>query len=133
MEVAQGEKTMTFTSPLTGRISMQNKEILEARTSLSSDPYFAGWILEIIPEHIGEEIKSLSLAEQVEQWLKNEISRFRDFIAHQQTQLAYAHNGITMFDGGIPINGVLQNADKKIWSEFEQQFLATEPKNEIVQ
>jgi glycine cleavage system H protein len=121
MTISQGERTMTFTAPLTGKVVEINESIQETPGILNTDPYIAGWVAVIEPENLGSEIKSFTLADEAAQWLRQEISRFREFINIRSPQLALA--GRTMLDGGVPLTGTLKDAPDSDWKAFEEEFL----------
>jgi len=60
-------------SPLTGRIVALNKEVLEKPQLMNEDPYGAGWLIEIQPVKVNEEIPKLLHGEKAVEWLKKEI------------------------------------------------------------
>jgi glycine cleavage system H protein len=124
LAIRQGNRTLSITSPVTGRIVEVNQEVRKAPSLLNNDPYVNGWVAVVEPENISIELKALSVADETAKWLKREISRFRDFIREHTPQSAYAQAGITMADGGVPMSGVLKSSDEHTWKAFEKDFLS---------
>jgi len=122
--LAHGGRTLSITAPISGRILHVNEDLLHAPELIRKDPYVSGWLLEIIPDNVGPELKSLSIADEAAQWLRQEIARFRDFVQAQISTGAPMPAGATLLDGGVPLNGVLEQFNEKTWQAFEQEFLA---------
>jgi glycine cleavage system H protein len=120
LTIVQNGRELTVTSPISGRVLEVNEQLLHAPELLRQDPYLAGWVARIEPENLGTELKTLNLAEEAANWLKQEVARFRDFITVRTPQLA---TGTTMLDGGVPMIGALQGAEENVWRDFEQEFL----------
>lgn len=120
LTIRQNGRELTIASPISGRVLEVNDQLLQTPELLRQDPYLAGWVARIEPESLGTELKTLNLAEEAANWLRNEVARFRDFITARTPQLA---TGTTMLDGGVPMTGVLQGAKEDVWRDFEQEFL----------
>jgi glycine cleavage system H protein len=122
--VGQGDRKLTFRSPVTGKVTVINETITNSKDKLSSDPYLGGWILSIEPKNLSTELKVLAIADEATRWLKNELGRFRDFVMSLKPQGNVAFANATLLDGGIPAKGILQQMDAKSWELFEKQFLS---------
>ena len=123
----KGNRVLTIPSPISGTISELNETVLTHPQAINRDPYLAGWIAMIEPNNISTELKLMSVADEATQWLRNEISRFRNFIKDQAVKMLgeeqYATVGVTLLDGGFPMTGVLEKTDDATWKAFEQNFL----------
>jgi glycine cleavage system H lipoate-binding protein len=119
----QGERVISVAAPVTGKIVEVNEDILEHPELLKSDPYITGWIAKVVPEKLNSELPMLRIADEASKWMRHEVSRFRDFINQHTQQFAFAHAGVTMADGGVPMEDVLEKADEKAWHAFEEEFL----------
>lgn len=124
LAIRQGNRTLSIASPVSGRIVEVNQEVRKSPALINSDPYVNGWVAVVEPEDIAADLKAFSVADETAKWLKREISRFRDFIRENTSQSAYAHAGVTMADGGVPMTGVLKSADEHTWKSFEKDFLS---------
>jgi len=121
-KIRQGERTLTFLSPVSGKIAKINPIIFESPQTILKDPYLNGWIIMIEPEDIASEVKNLLIGSEASKWLKNEIRRFREFISKEAPKFSPALE-LTLADGGLVIKGVLQNVDAKTWEKFEKEFI----------
>jgi hypothetical protein len=63
------------------------------------------------------------MAEKYGEWLKNEFSRLRDFLAHamMKTEPAYAY--VVLQDGGEVADNVLENLGPEVWEDFQTEFI----------
>ncbi len=128
--VRQGDRTMSFRSPVSGKVVAFNEEISKSPAMLKREPYKAGWVAVIEPANLDKEIKLLSIGNEAAQWLKDEIKRFRNFITAQANAFSMtgspAPAGVTLMDGGTPVDGVMERSSKDAWKNFEDDFLANE-------
>lgn len=121
--VTQNGKTISLPAPISGTVVDVNPILERLPKFLSHDPYVEGWLVAIEPLRLTDELPMLRIADDAAQWIKAEVNRFRDFIFNQSPQYQTALSGATMLDGGVPIHGVLEQADGKLWSAFQQEFL----------
>jgi glycine cleavage system H lipoate-binding protein len=126
LTVQHGSRLLKIPAPITGTIMRVNESLLASPNMLHQDPYIAGWVAVIAPKNISVELRLLSIADEAAKWLRKEVSRFRDFIKDQAQAGIPAPVGVTMLDGGAPLNGVLENCNEKTWSAFQKEFLKAE-------
>jgi glycine cleavage system H lipoate-binding protein len=118
--IKQGKRQAEFRSPVDGVIDSVNEELLSKPESMRKNPYEAGWIYSIKPTNITENIKSLRIADDAASWIKNEISRFKNFLSEEIIEDKYL--GKTMADGGIPVTGVMEHMDDMSWMKMQEHF-----------
>jgi len=121
--IRQGGRTLTIPSPLSGKIVGVNSELKTSSATLHADPYVSGWVAIIEPNSLASELKLMKIAEDAAQWLKKEISRFRNFIMDSSSRNELAPAGATLLDGGLPLSGVLEHTDPRTWEAFQKEFL----------
>ncbi len=121
--IRQGGRSLAVPSPLSGKVVQVNPELKSSSTTIHKDPYVSGWVAIVEPNNLGSELKLMKIAEDAAQWLRKEIGRFRNFIMDSARQSELAPAGATLLDGGLPLAGVLQNADPRTWEEFQKEFL----------
>lgn len=121
MTFQQGNRILSCTAPVSGKIVQVNDALVQSPAILQADPYVAGWVAIVEPQDLGDEIKGFAIADEAAQWLRKEVSRFREFISTRNPEAALA--GATMLDGGMPVTGALQEAGDADWKAFEEQFL----------
>ncbi len=126
--IKQDGKEMWFRAPISGKVVAFNDELTHSPGVVRKEPYKSGWIMLIEPTDLAGEIKQLSIGKEAALWLKDEIRRFRNFIT-AQTEIhapagAPAHAGMTLMDGGTPVDDVMEHSPQEIWQKFETDFLA---------
>ncbi len=119
--IQQGKRQAIFTSPVDGVIDSYNKEISNDPMALKNDPYEKGWIYSVKPTNLNDNIKFLSVAEEAKNWLKNEIQRFKEFIAEQFVNDKMI--GKSLADGGVPVDGIMEHMDDFSWMKLQDEFL----------
>jgi glycine cleavage system H lipoate-binding protein len=126
--IIQGGKKLAFASPISGIVHEVNTSLLKAPSLMKNDPYIDGWIAIVEPHNIASELKMMKVADEAAEWLRSEMHRFRDFITVSigEQQGTFSPVGVTMHDGGIPMQGALERGDHKTWKSFEQSFLKPE-------
>ncbi len=126
LTVAHGNRVLSIPAPISGKVLTVNESLLASPQMLHQDPYVAGWVAVIVPKDISMELRMLAIADDAEKWLRKEVSRFRDFIK-EQTQIGVPiPAGVTMLDGGAPLNGVLEQFNENTWNAFQKEFLKAE-------
>ncbi|HQT91050.1 MAG TPA: hypothetical protein PL001_03380, partial [Candidatus Kryptobacter bacterium] len=126
--VRQGGKEMSFRAPISGKVVAFNDDLSHSPGVVRKEPYKGGWVTLVEPTNLAGEIKQLSIGNEAALWLKDEIKRFRNFITAQSEALGAAGTpslaGVTLMDGGIPVNDVMEHSPQEIWQKFENDFLA---------
>jgi glycine cleavage system H lipoate-binding protein len=126
LHVRNGNRMLSIPSPITGKVLTVNESLLASPNRLHQDPYVAGWVAVVAPKNISTELRFLAIADEAAKWLRKEVARFRDFIKAQSQLGVPAPAGVTMLDGGAPLNGVLEQFNENTWNAFQEEFLKTE-------
>ncbi|MEO0276091.1 MAG: hypothetical protein ABIM60_04865 [candidate division WOR-3 bacterium] len=119
--VYQNNKKLTFYSPIDGKISEINKEIVENPDLLKNSLYEKGWILKITPFDLQNVIIESNIDKNTYKWLLREVERLEDFLGYHNIYNKPAF--LTLQDGKIKIEGLLENFDDFAWMDFEEKFL----------
>ncbi len=126
--IKQNGKEMSFRAPISGKVVAFNEDLTHSPGAVRKEPYKGGWILLVEPTNLAADIKQLSIGNEAALWLKDEIKRFRNFITSQAEALAAAGSpapaGVTLMDGGTPVNDVMEHSPQEVWLKFETDFLA---------
>ncbi len=132
--VRQGGKEMSFRAPISGKVVAFNDGLSHSPGVVRKEPYKGGWVTLVEPTNLAGEIKQLSIGNEAALWLKDEIKRFRNFITAQSEALGAAGTpslaGVTLMDGGIPVNDVMEHSPQEVWQKFENDFLAASNGNQ---
>jgi glycine cleavage system H lipoate-binding protein len=126
MTVRHGNRTLSIAAPISGQVLTVNESLLASPDHLHQDPYIAGWVAVMVPKNISSDLHFLTIADDAATWLKKEVNRFRDFIKSQSQIGVPVPAGATMLDGGVPLNGVLEQFNENTWNAFQNEFLKGE-------
>lgn len=115
---AAAGRQLPVASPLTGRTLEVNRELLRSPGLAAQDPYQRGWLVRIAPADPAE--VSAHEVEKPGVWLREQWAELRDFAARRRPDTAAA----LLQDGGMPVEGILQQFDAAAWEEFAARFTA---------
>jgi len=122
-EIHQNGKRLKITSPISGDIQSVNTMLKENSSVINEDPYGKGWVYKIKPDRWVEETKSYFLAEEASEWVKNELTRFKDFVAMSVKKYSPDSAMLIMQEGGELTDHPLSEMPKEVWTDFQKQFL----------
>jgi len=104
-------RRMEIRSPLSGTVSAVRPE--------GADEGEDGWLVSLAPTRMGREFRALLVAEEAVVWLREEFTRFREFLVD-----GLRISPATLPDGGLPAAGALAFLPEETTTEFEAEFLA---------
>jgi glycine cleavage system H lipoate-binding protein len=107
---------INFRSPVSGTIKAINTLLFNKTVK---DAYGKDWGLLIEKSGNGENLMS---GHQAQNWLKKEMTKLKDFLA--ESSFAPEAVGVTMYDGGNIVEGILSSLSTKVIPDFEEQFLS---------
>ncbi|MEZ5083624.1 MAG: hypothetical protein R2750_09260 [Bacteroidales bacterium] len=122
-EINQDGKNLKIVSPLSGKIEKANLQLVESTEVLQNDPYNEGWIYHIRPSNWVGETKSYYLADNARAWIKEEINRFKDFLAVTLNKHSPDPTLVAFQEGGELRSHLLSELDMEIWEDFQKEFL----------
>jgi CheY-like chemotaxis protein len=76
VRVLRGSRSLTFASPVTGRIATINDRALGDPLRVARKPYEWGWLCGVEPERIGDELRDLRIGAEAVDWYQSEIDRY---------------------------------------------------------
>jgi glycine cleavage system H lipoate-binding protein len=117
-----GPRTLTVPAPLSGTVTAVNLDLLKQLPTLKMDALNAEWVVDLEPSHLADELGQLSVAARATDWLETELLRLNEFLSGQIRRPAAV--GVTLPDGGEPVEGLLQELDDGGWQDFQQEFLS---------
>lgn len=121
LEVLTNSSRVKIYSPISGIIHSTNQKIIENPDLVRENPYRENWFFEIEPEDFKSNIESLKIGKEVVNWMKAEVTRFKDLLAHLSPKPSLV--GATLYDGGNIVEGVAKLLDDSSLSRFEEEFL----------
>jgi glycine cleavage system H protein len=122
-EIDQKGKHLRIFSPISGKILYTNPLLHESPSILNEDPYGQGWICTIQPTNWVEETNACYLSEEAIKWSKEELERFKDFLALSMVKYSTEPSNIILQDGGEIGDHALSDMPGEIWRDFQNEFL----------
>ena len=117
--VKQGNKSITFNSPVTGKVSQVNSLLKDNPSALDITPYEKNWVCALDTENIDDEIKGMNIGKSAVSFYQEDIEKFRNLV--KDLIKSEKKEGEFIEDGQIYIGHLekLTNLDwQKIISEF---------------
>ncbi len=114
-----GSKKVVFRSPVSGQVILQNTNLLGKRIG---DPFNEDWGVIIKTQDFQRYSKKLRINEEVIEWMKGELIRFKNYLEERLSNPKLA--GVTMFDGGHIVEGVVSHLDSESIEIYEKEFLS---------
>lgn len=133
-KVRKGEKIFTIVregkqleiySPVSGYIRNYNEELLENPEKLNTSPYSDGWVYQIEPANWLRETRFMFMADKFRDWLDDEFTRLKDFLATSANSSSLVYNHIILQDGGELTDNVLADMEPEVWEDFQTKFIDT--------
>jgi len=123
LSVIQNGKKLNIQSPVSGTIVARNERLNSDTAIVNSSPYDDGWVYAIEPNNWEKESRFLIISGRYLDFLKEEFTRIRDFLAMMPgvNDVRYAH--VVLQDGGEFKEGLLEEFGPEIWEEFQNRFL----------
>ena len=123
-EIVQKGKLLKVYSPISGEIIETNSILLNKPELLNEDPYQKGWMYKIKPISWVADTHSYFLAEDASLWAKQELERFKDFLAQSLGKYSPDPSAIILQDGGELRDQPLSELPNEVWQDFQQDFLS---------
>ncbi len=121
--VIQSGKQLNLYSPVSGTIKKQNEKLNEDSSYLNSSPYSEGWVYMIEPTNWSKDIQFMDMAQKYKNWIDNEFSRIKDFLAATLKPESPEYSHLVLQDGGVLKDGVLTDFGPEVWEDFQINFL----------
>ena len=118
-------KKLVVPSPASGTVMSANDKALRDPSSLSRDPYGAGWVASLWTRDHHAAITPLRIGAAATHFLRDELHRLADFMVPSRLGATVP----VMADGGLPGKGAAASLDDKAWDDFARQFVNPEPSN----
>jgi glycine cleavage system H protein len=108
----QSGKRIEFVSPVDGVVCAVNGQINADLAAARKDPYEKGWAFMIRPSNLSRNLKKLRVGTDATAWLEREARSFTEFLSLHRA--APVEVGVTMADGGIHADGIMESMDGEI-------------------
>jgi glycine cleavage system H lipoate-binding protein len=123
LSLIQNGKQLTINAPISGTIKSINDQLAEDSALVNFSPYSEGWVYTIEPTNWLRDMQFLLMADKYSEWLKNEFSKLKDFLAISSNSGNLEFAPVMMQDGGELIENVLENLSPEVWEEFQIKFI----------
>jgi len=121
LELITSSSRVKIYAPINGIITALNTQLFNNFSVIQSNPYKDNWLIEIEPAELKTELQSFKIGKEVVNWMKEEISRFKDLLSHLTPKPSLV--GATLYDGGNIVEGVGLYLDDQSLKRFEEEFL----------
>jgi CheY-like chemotaxis protein len=95
--IKQGNRSVTFSSPVTGKVSQVNTLIKDNPTALDITPYEKNWVCALDTENIDDEIKGMNIGKSAVSFYQEDIEKFKnivkDLIKSEKNEGEYTEDG----------------------------------------
>ena len=123
LSLVQNGKHLNLYAPISGTIREYNAKLESNSDVVNYSPYDEGWIYMIEPSNWHRENQLLFYAEKYIQYLSQEFTRLRDFIALVPKKENIELNNIVLQDGGEFREGILSYMGPEVWEDFQTNFI----------
>lgn len=117
--ITQEGKELVITSPISGEIQKVHASLEDDSASINKDPY-KSWLYRIKPENWQEETNSALMADHASDWAREELDRFKDYMAETMNETA---GEPVLQAGGELMANPLKEMDRDAWKGFQEKFL----------
>ncbi len=125
LTIIQNGKQLVINAPVSGSVKCQNGQLLDDISLLNSSPVHEGWIYAIEPSNWEKESQFLIMADKYKEWLKNEFTRLKDFLAFNRQTSNAEFVPIMLQDGGELKDNLLSDFGPEVWEDFQNKFINT--------
>jgi DNA-binding response OmpR family regulator len=91
--VKNGDRDIAFPSPLTGRVSRVNHELVYDLELFQQRPYQAGWICTIAADDLTADLRRLRIGADAVDWYQEEVAAFRRTLSELMERRSTAEPG----------------------------------------
>lgn len=123
LSLIQNGKQLNIYSPLSGTITSTNETLTRNSSIINSSPYSDGWVYKIEPENWIKETRVMIMAEKYSEWVKEEFTRLKDFLATTLGGNELKLSQVVLQDGGEIREALLEEFGPEIWEDFQTGFV----------
>lgn len=120
--IIQEGKQLDICTPVSGTIREVNKSLIAHASLLNTSPYTDGWVYKIEPTNWMKEIRFLFLGNKYMEWIKNEITRLKEFFAESMRPETAQYANVLQ-DGGELTDSLLKDFGPEVWEDFQIHFM----------
>jgi len=115
--IEQGTRSISFKSPLSGKVKEINKFINEEIDSLDITSYDQNWICEIDPDDLDVELPNLKIGKSAVSFFQEDIERLKEMKRKMRTG-----KETDFVPDGVIFSGEMEKLDDISWKRFAEEF-----------
>lgn len=116
--IKQDSRSLDFPAPLTGKVVSVNSNLEDHIEYLNLKPYELGWMCNLEPENLNNELPMLKIGSDTVDWYQSEIDKFHEIVKEI--------NAAEQEGKEQPEGGETEDSDKindQIWQAYFKSFL----------
>lgn len=115
ISVKRGEHRASILCPVNGVVLAVNPELRTEGGLASKSPYSEGWVMKVQPDNIREDIKTLMINQETDEFIKDQVDMLYDLIEDVSGPLAA--------DGGDLTDDIFGKIPELGWGRLTEMFL----------
>jgi len=115
--IKQGTRTMTFPSPVSGKIVSVNTDLNDHIEYVNMKPYELGWMCCVEPTNLNEDLQSLKIGSDTVSWYQKEIDKFYEITKKINAEKEESKEKTE--------GTVTEKLNEKIWEAYSESFIQT--------
>ncbi|KAB2880427.1 response regulator [bacterium] len=117
--IKQGNRSITFNSPVSGKVSQINTLLKDNLDALDITPYERNWVCALDTDNLDNEIKSMSIGKSAVAFYQEDIQKFKDLM--EDLLKSEKREGEYIENGQIYI-GQLEKLNDMNWQKVVAEF-----------
>lgn len=123
MSIIRDGKQLDIYSPISGTIKQANKLLASNSSLINEAPHAEGWVYMVEPRNWFRESQFMLMGDRYKDWLTDEFTRLKDFIAASVYRNARVYEHVVLQDGGEITDQVLADLGPEVWEDFQTNFI----------
>ena len=115
--ITQGQRTISFKSPVSGKVKEVNKFINNELDSLDFTPYDINFVCEIDTDELDSELPGLKIGQSAVSFYQEDIERLQ--VLKKKTQTS---KDAELEPEGVIFSGEMEKLDDISWKRFSEEF-----------
>ncbi|HSW55269.1 MAG TPA: response regulator [Ignavibacteriaceae bacterium] len=115
--ITQGQRTISFKSPVSGKVKEINKFINQELDSLNFTPYDMNWVCEIDADELDSELPTLKIGKSAVSFYQDDIEKLQALKKKTQTS-----KEAELEPEGAIFAGEMEKLDDISWKRFAEEF-----------
>ena len=116
--IQQGDLSLSFPSPVSGRVSAVNAQLLDNPELIKLKPYELGWVCRIEPTKLADDLREMKVGEDAVAWYRGEVDRYTEM----KEKIA-RERGDEEADADAGGDAASDVRDQATWLAFSQTFV----------